>query len=64
MLEFAAKNKSRYLNPRFRPSTESQTRNRLRGFSGTGSYRGFHNRLRRFRRRRGGYPTTWETNQH
>lgn len=53
------KTEKRYPSRRFRPSTESRTRNRLRGFSGRGSCRGFRNRPHRLHRRRGGYRTAW-----
>lgn len=61
------KNKRWYPNQRFRPSTESRTRNRLQGFFGTGSYRGFRNHPHHLHHRRGGYLTTWgsrETRHH
>lgn len=50
---------SAHLSQRFRPSTESRTRNRLPGSSGTGSCRGFRNHRHRFHRRTEGCLTAW-----
>lgn len=50
-----------HLNQRCRPSTESRTRNRLRGSFGTGSCRGSRSPLHQFHRRTEGCQTAWRS---